>query len=272
MYDYRVYLHIILGCLIGGLFSYTIKRYCFYESQFYNGYNLKLFYPQKCIKTINEFIEYKNLKREYYCKYALLSIDYAISHCFKYNIKNSCNNLLIKSKYKIDNKKPLGDYIRFSNKANFWVSLLHLIIAVIVLTPETNTMLKCIAFGMLILRLWSRVNEVSLAFVNDIGESKNQSGLTSGQRLKLAIVSLAEEAILFGALYGIIACCGKWNADEFIYGALHGAYSIVPNINIGKSVAWNVLSVFQCVSAMILISLAIASYLSNRKGNNVSNE
>lgn len=214
-------------------------------------------YFLNCKKCYEKQKEDKAKSLKTFLFYAL-SLDYAMSAQQK---KSKCNK---PTEGEPADQNDLAKYIKWNNRANLAASFVWVVVVSLIVFL-TNKVGQSIALGMLVARLLSRVNEVSLAFVDDIGDRKNKSGLTSTQRLKLAVVSLAEEAILFGALYGILACGGKWCTCEFVRGVLHGAYSFVPNINIGKSVAWSISSAYQCVSAMILISLTITSYLSNSK-------
>ena len=196
-------------------------------------------------------------KGEKFQKY--VSWIFSLDYCCTYNHKKM---MCKKTADEPSGAECLKKYISTSNSANLLGST-FLVVILLIMFICCKGCGKCIALGMLTFRIYSRVNEVSISFVKDMIDKEQQSGLTSKERIVLAMKSLLEETLLFGALYACLAVNTDASASQVVNAFLKGFYSIVPSISVCCDVSISVISVYQSVSAMLLISLAIASYISN---------
>ena len=120
----------------------------------------------------------------------------SLGKCAKKQIKNANSNA---SK---DAVKNLTDYIEKANCWNLFSSIVVAILGYVSVCIKCDWFL-CIMFGLICYRILSRTLEINISFVKDICENsaEKSSSLNSNDRVRPAIKSLIEEAVLFAAMY-----------------------------------------------------------------------
>ena len=188
----------------------------------------------------------------------VLSLDYCCAKCSKNRIKKE---------YKQDKKQraaELSKYIKRANCVNFIFSFCIVLIVIILTFTNCNT-LHSFLFGIIAYRCLSRTLEVNISFLKDCLEKGKNSDLTKYDRIKLAFISLAEEAFLFTGIY--IFAFSKADWWKSILGGLH-SFILSPYNVCQKNVLGIILSfvaVYQVICSIILITISFANYISKRK-------
>ena len=181
-----------------------------------------------------------------------LSLDYVLS----------CNQ-------KSEDKEERTKYIKSQNCRNLILSVICSITIVLLWYLLDCKQIYPFLLGIILFRLWSRANEISISFVIDVVISKEgkKSKLDKQDRISLAIKSLLEEAFLFACVH---ACLLKecLNSEGIAYGIMYGVKSFLPSVIIEMqegAIVTGILSAYQAVSSVALITLSIASYISEAK-------
>ncbi len=181
-----------------------------------------------------------------------LSLDYVLS----------CNQ-------KSEDKEERTKYIKCQNSKNLILSFIYSITIVLLWYLLDCKQIYPFLLGIVLFRLWSRANEITISFFKDVVISKEgkKSKLDKQDRILLAIKSLTEEAILFACVH---ACLLKecLNSEGLAYGVMYGVKSFLPSVIIGMqegAIVTGILSAYQTISSVALITLSIASYISEAK-------
>lgn len=106
--------------------------------------------------------------------------------------------------------------------------------------------------------------EINFSFYLDAISDKNKSGIQPGERISLALKSLFEEFILFSGFFA--SMFNEFNWNYIGYALVSGARSFIPTIPDTFETFADIITVYQAVCSLILISLAIVIYMSNNKG------
>ncbi len=216
----------------------------------------------KSIQKENSFIKTNGNIIKIIFKFLLgiFNVDYTISKLFKNKIK-------VDSKSEKNVKTPLSLFIVRSNYVNLLFSVILAIALCIVCWKFKN--LKEICLIIIGVRLFFRTMEINFSFVCDIIDERNQSLLKVNERIKLAFLSLIEEAILFAITYYCMCSIDLFTA---IYGGLHSFILSVPNI--GDSLEccmFKIVSVYQAICSVVLITISFAGYISGLKNKSIEN-
>ncbi|MDZ4183670.1 MAG: hypothetical protein U1D97_01670 [Desulfuromonadales bacterium] len=158
-------------------------------------------------------------------------------------------------------KEARGKFIVFNNSGN-------LLVSAILFSVPIAIHLQCqkvpeVVIGFLFWRFLSRSLEISRAFVDDILDTKNESGIDQGVRIKLALKSYAEIYIYSAALYSVLSPCLS-SFEEATLGSLY--VGTLTNITyVTENIEIKHLVFVQVFTTLSLIVLSIAGYLSNAK-------
>lgn len=160
-------------------------------------------------------------------------------------------------------KGKLANYIESANILNLISTLGLAIVAFIALAVKCDVF-TYITFGVLCYRTLSRTIEVDVSFVKDICTrvANKKSNLDKYDRIKLAIKSLIEEALLFAAMYAFLIK-GDCNILQCLIGGLH-SFTIdvyaAESVQVWSGEWFKFVAVWQKVCSGILITLCIAQY------------
>lgn len=169
---------------------------------------------------------------------------------------------------KSDDKEERTKYIKSQNCRNLILSIIYSIVVFLLWYFLDCKHIYPFLLGIVLFRLWSRANEITYSFVKDVvSKEGKKSKLDKHDRIRLAIKSLIEEAILFTCVH---ACLLKEcaNLEGLAYGVMYGVKSFLPSVIIGiqeGAIVTGILSAYQAFSSVALITLAIASYISEAK-------
>ena len=173
---------------------------------------------------------------------------------------------------KSDDKEERTKYIKCQNWKNLILSIIYSIVVFLLWYFLDCKQIYPFLLGIVLFRLWSRANEITISFFIDVVISKGEkkSKLDKQDRISLAINSLLEEAILFACVH---ACLLKEcaNSEGIAYGIMYGVKSFLPSVIIGiqeGAIVTGILSAYQTISSVALITLSIASYISEAKAEN----
>ena len=175
---------------------------------------------------------------------------------------------VISKNQKSDDKEERKKYIKCQNCRNLILSVICSITIVLLWYLLDCKQIYPFLLGIILFRLWSRANEITSSFVIDVvSKEEKKSNLKKQDRISLAIKSLLEEAILFACVH---ACLLKecLNSEGIAYGIMYGVKSFLPSVIIGMqegAIVTGILSAYQAFSSVALITLAIASYISEAK-------
>lgn len=160
-------------------------------------------------------------------------------------------------------KQNLTNYIEKSNTCNLVFSIVVAILGYVSVYIKCDWFL-CIMFGFIGYRILSRTLEINISFVKDICDNsdKKSSNLKPNDRVRLAIKSLIEEAILFAAMYCFLLAPEACYIQSLI-GGLH-SFTLDPFSSIHAVYAcfFELVAVWQKVCSGILVTLCIAQYFS----------
>ena len=185
---------------------------------------------------------------------SFLSLDYVIS----------------KNQKSVD-KEERTKYIKCQNSKNLILSVICSIVVISLWYLLDCKQIYPFLLGIVLFRLWSRANEITYSFVKDVvSKEGKKSNLKKQDRISLAIKSLLEEAFLFACVH---ACLLKEcaNSEGIAYGIMYGVKSFLPSVIIGiqeGAIVTGILSAYQTISSVALITLSIASYISEAKAEN----
>ena len=178
---------------------------------------------------------------------------------------------VISKNQKSDDKEERTKYIKCQNWKNLILSFICSITIVLLWYLLDCKHIYPFLLGIVLFRLWSRANEITYSFVKDVvSKEGKKSNLKKQDRISLAIKSLLEEAFLFACVH---ACLLKEcaNSEGIAYGIMYGVKSFLPSVIIGiqeGAIVTGILSAYQAFSSVALITLAIASYISEAKAEN----
>ena len=172
---------------------------------------------------------------------------------------------------KSDDEDVRTKYIKNQNCRNLILSFIYSIVIILLWYLLDCTHVYPFLLGVIFFRLWSRANEITYSFVKDVvSKEEKKSKLDKHDRIHLAIKSLIEEAILFACVHVcLLKECA--NFEGIAYGIMYGVKSFLPSVIIGMqegAIVTGILSAYQAFSSVALITLAIASYISEAKAEN----
>ena len=194
-----------------------------------------------------------------------ISPDYQLSKRYKKKLKGTTDS---GDKHQLE-ETELANYICRNNTWNLIISAVLIIIVLSLAYLTSHYWLWAFLSGVLGYRILSRTVEINLAFFKDVcEENENKSNLSAQKRIRLAIKSLIEEALLFSGFYSLMSDEFSWN--YLAEAVLNGARSFIPSLPDAE--ASNKLMAFmetyQAICSLILITLSIASYISRQGANN----
>ena len=233
-----VFMYGILGAICQLVITCVFKCGLLYRIQKYTGRKIDLLLDSH----FSDFFKYA---------WMIFSFDYAIADCNKDRLPRYARTY----------------YITTSNKYNLIISA-FLTVIVFILVSLCNCQQFVIFFcAVIFARFISRTMEINIAFFNDILSSEKRSSLTKSKRIMLAIKSLLEEAILFAAVYYIFAK-DPASSKTIIESILDGLQSLTLNGDAGcccctRCVVLKIITAYQGISAIILLTLSVATYISS---------
>lgn len=194
----------------------------------------------------------------------LLSVDFCISKWQKGQIKKKYQKVE-QAETKEDDKKEkeLAEYIKRNNRNNLLVSIFAVIVLTALMYIVKEKWFVYIAIGMSAYRILSRTMEVNMAFCIDVTSNENNSKLNKHERIKLALYSLLEEAILFTGLFLLFN--NTFDVTYISYCIINGCSSFLPSINSCENIWFAIIKTYQSICGFLLISLSIASYISRNE-------
>ncbi len=184
--------------------------------------------------------------------FCLLSPGWVVADYFKTRICDEGGNLI---------KESRGKFITANNFDNFVISALFLTVPIAIhlhalFVPD-------IVVGVIFWRFLSRSLEISRAFVDDILNTENKSGLSQARRIKLALVSYAEIYLYSAALYSVLSPTLA-TLESATLGALFvGTFTNISYVT--NCIHEKHLVFIQVFATLSLIVLSIAGYLNNAK-------
>lgn len=156
-----------------------------------------------------------------------------------------------------------GKLIVFCNWFNLFLSLVLVVVAFIAVCVKCDVFMY-VMFGVISYRILSRTIEINVSFVKDIctRAANKKSNLDKYDRIRLAIKSLIEEALLFAAMYAFLTK-GDCNILQCLIGGLH-SFTIdvyaAENVQVWSSDWLKLVAVWQKFCSGILVTLCIAQY------------
>lgn len=184
--------------------------------------------------------------------FKILFPNWIISDYFKCRIKKSLTE--VDSQIK---KDKLKEFIETMNSLNFLISVICLLIISFLASinvGEGECFFKLFIF-ILCLRAFSRSYEIIKAFLEDVLDKKSNksSSLKYYDRLRLALISLFEVVINYSFVY--------YFCTENLVGALRESIgnSLLVSVN-----EINFVTIFQVLTSMTLIYLALADYIGSK--------
>ena len=195
--------------------------------------------------------------------FILLSPDYLLAKKSKEAIKqdNISNN---EKKEPSSEENPRSNYIRKANHCNLVVSIvLILLLFVVQWVSCDGGCLYAFLLGMVAYRTLSRTVEINVSFVKDCISSRlKKSDLKKHERMILALLSLLEEACLFSGVYTFAFEKAEWY--KALFAGMH-SFILTPNLINQDSWLLSIISIYQVVSSIILLTIAFATYISSGK-------
>lgn len=191
--------------------------------------------------------------------FSALSPGWGVADLFKSKIGGADGNSI---------KEARGKFIVANNIDNIVVSALILSLPIAIhlqglKVPE-------IIIGFIFWRFLSRSLEISRAFVDDVLNKENKSGIDQSTRIKLALISYVEIYLYSAALYSVIspslASLEAATLGSLYVGTLTNIVFVTDNIEIKHLVF------VQIFATLSLIVLSIAGYLSNAKNETIVQE
>lgn len=159
-------------------------------------------------------------------------------------------------------------YIKKANYINLIVSLACVGFCWVLVKFVKSDYCWLILSFFILARMISRTMEINISFFKDIFSNEKNSTLTNSMRIKLAIFSFCEEAILFSFIYYAFGNCGESVFDSILLGM--SSFIMSNSGNFDSNPFLKMISIYQVISSVILITLSIANYLSLTKPANKS--
>ena len=171
-------------------------------------------------------------------------------------LNNSLLTLIIKlnieEEDKIEKAGKRKEFIQSMNYLNLLIGGGCALMAILIKRLAGVIPNFCVSF--LYLRIISRSYEIISAFLKDVLDSKTNSSLQKGERLKLALNRLLEVGINYSLIYYI-------SSDNFQESFLKSmGISLLVSVEIN-----NLLELLHVLTSITLIYLALASYIDGKK-------
>ncbi len=161
-------------------------------------------------------------------------------------------NIEGKDKIEIEKAEKRKEFIQAMNYLNLLIGGGCTLMAILIKRLVGVIPNFCVSF--LYLRIISRSYEIISAFLKDVLDSKTNSSLQKGERLKLALNSLLEVGINYSLIYYI-------SSDNFQESFLKSmGTSLLVSVEIN-----NWLDLLHVLTSITLIYLALASYIDGKK-------
>jgi hypothetical protein len=200
-----------------------------------------------------EVSQYK--EKFYYFLFIVISPGWAITDGFKSKLVDTDTK---------SGKEARKDFILSNNTDNIKISALLLLLSIVI--QELGWIVPSIFVGFLFWRFMSRSFEISRAFVDDILNSENKSGLDRKMRIELALRSYAEIFIYSAAFYSVLSP-SLASLKTATLGALYvGTLTNVAYVS--DCIECKHIIFVQIFATLSLVILSIAGYLSNIKDEN----
>lgn len=159
-------------------------------------------------------------------------------------------------------------YIKKANHINLIVSLVCVVICWVLVKFVKSDYCWLILSFFVLARMISRTMEINISFFKDIFSDEKNSTLTNYARIKLAVFSLCEEAILFSFIYYAFGNCEESVFDSVLLGM--SSFIMSNGGDFDGNPFLKIIAIYQVISAVILITMSIANYLSLTKPANKS--
>lgn len=159
-------------------------------------------------------------------------------------------------------------YIKKANYINLIVSLACVVFCWVLVKFVKSDYCWLILSFFILARMISRTMEINISFFKDIFSNEKNSTLTNSMRIKLAIFSLCEEAILFSFIYYAFGNCEESAFDSILLGM--SSFIMSNGEDFDGNPFLKIIAIYQVISAVILITMSIANYLSLTKPANKS--
>lgn len=154
-------------------------------------------------------------------------------------------------------------YIIKANHVNLFVSLVLVGGCWLLIGFVKNDTCWFILSFFILARMISRTMEINISFFKDIFGNEKNSTLTNSARIKLAVFSLCEEAALFSFVYYAFGNGGGSVFDSILLGM--GSFIMSNGGDFEGNPFLKGVAIYQGLSAVILVTLSIANYLSLSK-------
>lgn len=154
-------------------------------------------------------------------------------------------------------------YIIKANHVNLFVSIVLVGGCWLLIGFVKNDTCWFILSFFILARMISRTMEINISFFKDIFGNEKNSTLTNSARIKLAVFSLCEEAALFSFVYYAFGNGGGSVFDSILLGM--GSFIMSNGGDFEGNPFLKGVAIYQGLSAVILVTLSIANYLSLSK-------
>lgn len=188
----------------------------------------------------------------------ILSPDFWWAIRFKSRIKALCAE---------HSKEKLKTFVTASNSYNFWFSLAFGVITLIFASHFPTSYVAHLLISLAAIRFVSRSLEITYAFVTDaFQDSESTTGLTSKERIMLAMKSYVEIYLYSAPAYLIFTKCND------AWAAISLSMNVGTLTNVGQAfgipgIGFEINLVFiQVFTTLSLVILSLASYLSRSDG------
>ena len=201
-----------------------------------------------------------------------LSLDYHLASVCKNKHQNDTQK---GSTHKSVEQNYRKNYIQCANHINLIITFIFVAISFVL----KNVLMDCgwlceILIGFIAYRFASRTVEINVSFLLDVFDKNNNSGTNKWQRIKLAFLSLIEEAVLFAGIYLF------FYDGEICKSILSGLHSFILSPVSDKCCCcqescglFSFVTIYQVICSIILITISFATYISgDKKKENVKSD